>query len=106
MVLLKPLNKIENKIAIEKKAVEVRIHSEENFQKMGNKINETDWSFLPQHLPVGEKMKMFQDFLLDAYNLSFGPSLNWTKQSSLLLLLLYPKRFAWLCDIFLMRFMK
>ena len=50
MVLVKPLNNIESKIVIEKKSVEMRIYSEENFATMGRLLDEFDWAFLSQNL--------------------------------------------------------
>ena len=70
-VLVKPLNNIDNKIVIEKKTVEIRIYSEENFATMNRLLDEFDWAFLSQSLNVDLKMKKFQDSLFGIFDTSF-----------------------------------
>ena len=71
MILVKPLNNVENKSVIEKRIVEVRNYNEENFATMGKLIDELDWAFLSQSLHVDIKMKHFQDSLLTLFEASF-----------------------------------
>ena len=73
IVLVKPLNNIENKIVIDKKTVEVRNYSEKNFASMDTALGEVDWAFLSQCLSVDIKMKQFQDSLFNIFETSFPP---------------------------------
>ena len=71
MVLVKPLNNIENKIVIEKKTVEVRNYSEENFATMGRLLDELNWEFLTESIHIYIKMNHFQDSLFHIFDTSF-----------------------------------
>ena len=71
MILVKPLNNIDNKVVIEKKTVELRIYSEENFSIMNRHLEEFDWTFLSQSLSADKKMKKFQDSLFSIFETSF-----------------------------------
>ncbi len=71
MILVKPLNNIENRIVIEKKTVEIRTYSEENFATMGRLLDELDWDFISQSLSADIKMRQFQDCLLSLFETSF-----------------------------------
>ena len=63
MVLLIPLNSVNNKIVREKKTVEVRTYGEENYQAMRMQLEEFDWVFIAQSIPINKKMEIFQDSL-------------------------------------------
>ena len=71
IVLVKPLNNIENKVVIEKKTIEVRHFSEENFATMGRLLGELGWSFLTESVHIDIKMKHFQDSLFGIFDTSF-----------------------------------
>ena len=71
MVLMLPLNSVDNRIEREKKTVEVRTYSEDNYQSMGMMLDEFDWGFITQNIPINEKMKMFQDFLSSLFQECF-----------------------------------
>ena len=63
MVLMIPLNSVDNKIVREKKTVEVRTYGEENYQAMRMQLEEFDWGFIAQSIPINKKMEIFQDSL-------------------------------------------
>ena len=71
MVLMVPLNTVDNRIVRDKKTVEVRAFTEDNFQKMGAMLQEVDWKFIYQNSPISDKMERFQGLLFSLFENSF-----------------------------------
>ena len=71
MVLMKPLETIDDKRIIENKTRETRIFSEENFQSMGGLLQKLDWSFLKTITSVNKRMEVFNDTLFGQFDQCF-----------------------------------
>ena len=71
IVLMKPLNTIDNEKKIELKTIETREFSEENFSTMGRKLENFSWNFLERYPTINERMEIFHDTLLGIFSECF-----------------------------------
>ena len=71
MILMIPLNTVENKKKVEKKCIETQVFCEDNFLTMGRLLETSDWGFLKSFPSVNERMKAFHDDLFRMFNSCF-----------------------------------
>ena len=71
MILMIPLNTVENKKKVEKKCIETRVFCEDNFLAMGRMLEASDWGFLRNFPSINERMKAFHDELFRMFDHCF-----------------------------------
>ena len=70
MVLLRPLDTINNKKENIKEKIQIRSYCDENFRSMGRLLENFDWAFLVA-IPTQDRMKAFHDKLFEMFESSF-----------------------------------
>ena len=71
MVLMIPLNTVNNKKGVEKKSIETQSFCEDNFLAMGKLLEASDWDLLRNCSSINETMKAFHDELFRMFDHCF-----------------------------------